>query len=136
MARLRKFELFLGPVIEEKRFGLDFGEHRIGLPRQFQVLFHVGWELTSSCHGHHNHIEVTKCLARSLRKYPGDLFPDMVKKVADGKAWDLMPRQMHILYHVGWELGLSCHGHHNHIEVTKCLARSLRKYPGISYPMN
>ena len=134
MARLRKFELFLGPVIEEKRFGLDFGEHRIGLPRQFQVLFHVGWELTSSCHGHHNHIEVTKCLARSLRKYPGDLFPDMVKKVADGKAWDLMPRQMHILYHVGWELGLSCHGHHNHIEVTKCLARSLRKYPGDLLP--
>ncbi|CAE7513079.1 unnamed protein product, partial [Symbiodinium sp. CCMP2456] len=94
-------------------FGLNFGEHRIGLPSQFKILWHVGWELVDSCRGTHNHIEVTKCLARSLAKFSPPL--------------DLLPSQMRILYHLGWELQNTCHTH-NHKEVTKCLARSLAKF--------
>ncbi|CAE7763310.1 unnamed protein product, partial [Symbiodinium necroappetens] len=94
-------------------FGLNFGEHRIGLPSQFKILFHLGWELVDTCRGTHNHIEVTKCLARSLARVTPPL--------------DLLPSQMRILYHIGWELQNTCHTH-NHIEVTKCLARSLAKF--------
>ena len=94
-------------------FGLNFGEHRIGLPSQFQILFHLGWELVNTCRGTHNHIEVTKCLARSLARVSPPL--------------DLLPSQMRILFHIGWELQNTCHTH-NHIEVTKCLARSLAKF--------
>ncbi|CAE7713846.1 unnamed protein product, partial [Symbiodinium microadriaticum] len=126
-------------------FGLNFGEHRIGLPSQFKILFHLGWELVDSCRGTHNHIEVTKCLARSLAKFspPVDFLPDRLKKVANGQVLellpdqlkkvannqilDLLPDQLKILFHLGWELTHSCKGNHNHVAVTKCLASSLTK---------
>ncbi|CAE7900577.1 unnamed protein product, partial [Symbiodinium sp. KB8] len=74
-------------------FGLNFGEHRIAVPGQLQVLAHVGWELQTTCHGTHNHIEVTKCLARSLAKFspPVDFLPDPLQKVANGQVLDLLP---------------------------------------------
>ena len=95
-----------------------------------KILYHIGWELKDTCKGTPNHKHVTACLARSLTKV-GNLLhflPDPVQKVANGKLFDLLPDQLRILFHLGWELWHSCKGNHNHVEVTKCLARSLAKF--------
>ncbi|CAE7330642.1 unnamed protein product [Symbiodinium sp. KB8] len=114
----------LARLLAEKAPPLDF------LPDTMRVLGHIGHELMTTCGPHHNHIEITKCLARSLAKYapPLDFLPEQVRKVTDGRIHELFPAHFGILGHIGWEVMHHCPGHHNHIEVTKCLARSLAKY--------
>ena len=114
-------------------FGLNFGEHRIAVPGQLQVLAHVGWELQTTCHGTHNHIEVTKCLARSLAKFspPVDFLPDPLQKVANGQVLDLLPDPVRLVagsayeavrtvFSVGWELMHCPHRGHHH-QLIQCL---------------
>ncbi|CAE7037360.1 unnamed protein product [Symbiodinium sp. CCMP2456] len=64
--------------------------------------------------GHHNHVEVTKCLARSLAK----LAPPM----------DFLPAEMKMISQIGTEVIQDCPGpHYSQGEAQKCLARSLAK---------
>jgi len=111
-------------------FGFDLGTHQIPFPSELRAIGHVGWDLAHHCAGHHNHLTVGKCLARLLAEKapPLDFLPEQVRKVTDGRINELFPGHFGILGHIGWEVMHHCPGHHNHIEVTKCLARSLAKY--------
>ncbi|CAE7266723.1 unnamed protein product, partial [Symbiodinium sp. CCMP2456] len=126
-------------------FGLNFGEHRIALPSQLTILFHLGWELVHSCTGTHNHIEVTKCLARSLAKFspPVDFLPDQLKKVANGQVLDLLPGPVQLVagsayeavrtvFSVGFELMHCPHRGHHH-QLIACLGRWIQHF---APPMN
>ncbi|CAE7834413.1 unnamed protein product, partial [Symbiodinium necroappetens] len=134
------------PALPDKVQKVADGRIQDLLPSQMKILYHIGWELKDTCRGTPNHKHVTACLARSLTKVGKlmhflpdpvqkvangkvlDLLPDKLKKVANGKLFDLLPDQLRILFHLGWELWHSCKGNHNHVEVTKCLARSLAKF--------
>ncbi|CAE7785711.1 unnamed protein product [Symbiodinium sp. CCMP2592] len=99
-------------------------------PSHFAILGHIGWDLVTHCHNPVNHVVVEQCLARFLAYHTPvlDLLPEQVRKVTDGRIAELFPSWFGILGHIGWEVVHHCPGHHNHIEVTKCLARSLAKY--------
>ena len=101
-------------------FDFNFGSLEMTWPAPIETAIDIGKGL-SNCDGGN----IFKCLGD---KIVNDItWPDKLKKVVDGKVQDLLPSQMRILAHIGYELKDTCRGTPNHKYVTACLARSLTK---------
>ena len=101
-------------------FDFNFGSLEMTWPAPIETAIDIGTGL-SHCGGGN----IFTCLSNKILNHI--TWPDKLKKVVDGRVQDLLPSQMRILAHIGWELQTHCHTH-NHVEMTKCLARSLAKY--------